>query len=84
MPLGTTADLHTCHEGYVRLQYIISISGEVISPEVIDSKLMKGCTNQSTKNDFFHQAVLDAIIKFKYQPLPKPCITKHRFTFKNE
>jgi len=83
-PLGTTADLHTCHEGTVTMEFTVTETGKVVDAVVIDSTLVKGCRNQSAGEDFFHQVSLDTILKYKYSSVPEACRWDETFTFQFE
>ena len=83
-PRGTTADLHTCHNGTVEMEFIVQKDGSVSDARVTNSTLVKGCRNQSAGEDFFHQTSIDTISQFQYLAQPESCISSIKFTFANE
>ena len=83
-PHGTTADLHTCHNGTVEMEFIVQKDGSVSNARVTNSTLVKGCRNQSAGEDFFHQVSIDAISQFQYLEQPESCVSSIKFTYANE
>lgn len=84
MPSGTTADLHTCHEGSVTIEFIITKIGKVIDPQVVSSTLKKGCRNRSAKEDFFYDVSINAILKYRYIAVDQKCSWRETITFRFE
>ena len=73
-------EVHPKHEGYVLLEYVINKDGTVSDVQAVE---VSSKPTDRYKNGFSRSAV-NAILKWKYPAMEKPCIHQQKLTYKLE